>query len=90
MPVPIACTQAGASWLLRGGRLLGAAASPLFMVALFYAQATDNLAHTAELAMAKYGDDPRYVAYVADTPLVVPTLASITTALFGGNGSQAP
>jgi hypothetical protein len=63
--------------LLRGGRLLGGAASPLFMLALFYAQATDTIMHTAALADARYGADPRYRAYVASTPLVVPTPASI-------------
>ena len=61
----------------RLGRLGGAALSPLFMLALFYAQATDTIAHTAQLADAKYGHDPRYKAYVSSTPLVLPTLSSI-------------
>ena len=59
------------------GRLGAAALSPLFMLALFYAQATDTIAQTAKMADAKYGDDPRYKAYVASTPLVLPTLSSV-------------
>lgn len=42
--------QPGAGWLRRGARLLGGAASPLFLLSLFYGQATDAIANQAELA----------------------------------------
>jgi len=59
------------------GRLLAGVASPCFMLALFYGQATDSLARTKALADERYGDDPRYQVYVAQTPLLVPNLASV-------------
>jgi len=58
-------------------RLVGAAASPLFLAALFYAQATDVIAPTAALAEKRYGADPRFRAYVESTPLLVPNLESV-------------
>jgi len=64
-----------------GVRYLGAAAaSPMFMGALFYAQATDMIASTQALADARYGDDPRYISYKASTPLLVPTPHSVWNA----------
>lgn len=65
------------SALARGARLLGAAASPAFLLLLFYAQATDTIAHTAALADARYGHLPAYRRYVATTPLVLPTAESV-------------
>ena len=76
-PTLLAPAPAGAGWLRRGGRLLGAAASPLFLLALFYAQATDTMASAAALADAKYGADPNFKKYVATTPLILPTRESL-------------
>jgi len=41
-------------------------------------QATDTIASTVALADAKYGMDPNYKRWVASTPLIVPTLASLS------------
>ena len=68
---------AGKSLLRKAGRLLGATLSPLFMVALFYAQATDTIAKTQALADEKYGHDPVYKRWVSTTPLIVPTFESV-------------
>ena len=68
-------------------RFCGAAFSPLFLAALFYGQATDTIAKTAELAQKRYGDDPRFQAYVRDTPLVLPTFKSLRR-LFGKGGDM--
>jgi steroid 5-alpha reductase family enzyme len=64
--------------LLAGGarwgraRLLLAALSPLFMLALFWSQASGAATNTQELAETKYGADPRYQEYVRTVPLMVP------------------
>ena len=63
--------------LRRFGRLAFAAMSPLFLLALFSAQATDTIASTAALAEAKHGEDPRYQQYVKTVPLLLPTFGSI-------------
>ena len=67
--------------LLAAGRpattLLGALASPLFMVALFYGQATGKVGNAPQLAEAKYGADARFQAYVRDVPLVVPSTGHV-------------
>jgi len=76
-PTLLADAPKGVHWAWRGGRLLGAALSPAFLAALFYAQATDTIAHTVALADARYGADPRYREYVATTPLVLPTPSSV-------------
>ena len=76
-PTLLADSPAGAGWLRRYGRLAAAAASPVFLLALFYAQATDTLANTAELARNKYGHQTRFQQYEASTPLVLPTPKSL-------------
>jgi steroid 5-alpha reductase family enzyme len=53
-------------------RLLLALLSPVFLWALFNAQASGNLTSALELANKKYGHDPAYLEYVANTPLIVP------------------
>ena len=68
---------APASGRVRAARLLGGAASPLFMLALFSAQATGALTNTVQLANDRYGADPAYVEYVDSTPLLLPTTASV-------------
>lgn len=68
---------APASGRMRAARLLGGAASPLFMLALFSAQATGALTNTVQLASDRYGADPAYVEYVDSTPLLLPTTASV-------------
>jgi steroid 5-alpha reductase family enzyme len=75
-PTLVAGALKGAG-LRRFGRLALAAMSPLFLLALFSAQATDKIANTAALAMAKYGEDPRYQEYVKTVPLLLPTFGSI-------------
>lgn len=82
-PTLLAIEPANVGWPRRALRLAGAAASPLFLAALFYAQATDTIANTAALAEKRYGSDPRFRAYVADTPLLVPNLASVRRFLTG-------
>ena len=74
VPTLVASAPAGAGWLRRAARLVGGAMSPLFLLGLFYAQATDTIAHTAELAEKRYGHDARFREYVRTTPLVVPSL----------------
>ena len=68
----------GSAWM----RLLGGALSPLFLLALFYGQATDNVAKQMALSDARYGGDARYRAWRAETPLVIPTIESVWKALF--------
>ncbi|KAI2499343.1 DUF1295-containing protein [Fragilaria crotonensis] len=53
-------------------RMLIAFLSPLFLWALFNAQASGNLTPALELANKKYGHDPAYLQYVANTPLIIP------------------
>ena len=69
--------SAGTAMWSRMLRLVGGAASPLFLLALFDAQATDKIASTAKLMEAKYGADPRFRQYVECTPLLIPSLESI-------------
>mmetsp|Transcript_27267 Transcript_27267/g.81777 ORF Transcript_27267/g.81777 Transcript_27267/m.81777 type:complete len:297 (-) Transcript_27267:22-912(-) len=72
---------------LSGPKLALAAASPAFLAALFWAQATGALTPTVALAAKKYGSDPRYEKYLASTPLLVPNpvawLAALGKALVG-------
>mmetsp|Transcript_27705 Transcript_27705/g.51989 ORF Transcript_27705/g.51989 Transcript_27705/m.51989 type:complete len:367 (+) Transcript_27705:357-1457(+) len=56
------------------GRLVIALLSPMFMWALFYGQAIGAVTPAAQQAMAKYGDDPEYQKYIAETPLIIPKL----------------
>lgn len=76
-PTLLAAAPKGAGWIRRISRFAGAATSPLFLLALFYGQATDTIANAVALANAKYGKDPRYQEYVTNVPLVLPTLHSI-------------
>ena len=69
-------------WAGGAARTLGALVSPAFLLALFYAQATDTVTHTRAMADAKYGADANYKKYVTSTPLVLPTPASLAR-LFG-------
>jgi steroid 5-alpha reductase family enzyme len=62
-------------------RLAVGCASPLFMVALLYGQASGAMSNTVELAQARYGSDPRYQQYVRGTPLIMPSPRSIGQAL---------
>lgn len=78
VPTLLAPSPPGVSSLRRVGRLVGAAASPLFLLCLFYAQATDVIAQTAAMAERRYGKDPRFRQWVDSTPLVLPTLASVS------------
>ena len=89
-PTLLANAPKGAGWLRRFGRFAGAAASPLFLLALFYAQATDVIANAVSLAEAKYGKDPRYQKYVQSVPLVLPTFGSIGRFLRGRGASGDP
>lgn len=65
----------------RAGALLAAAGSPLFMVALFYGQASGAISNTVALAERRYGDDPAFAEYVSSTPLIVPTPQSLARLL---------
>ena len=60
--------------------LLAGALSPLFLLALFYGQATDRIAGQMALADARYGADPAYRAWRESTPLVLPNAQSILRA----------
>jgi len=68
--------------LQRGGRLAAALLSPLLLAALFFAQATGNMAG-GNIAATKYGSDPAFQAYLERTPLVIPTLRSVWAAIRG-------
>ena len=74
----LAAKRRGVGW----ARLLAGAISPLFLLALFYGQATDTIAKQMAMSDARYGGDERYRAWRAETPLVVPTLDSVRSALF--------
>lgn len=65
----------------RYARFGAAALGPLFLLALFSAQANGSIANAVELAQAKYGADPRYEAYLSSTPLLFPTLRSLRATL---------
>jgi len=63
------------------GAFLAAASSPLFMVALFYGQASGAMTNTVELSERRYGADPTFREYVASTPLIMPTPQSLARLL---------
>lgn len=67
------------------GRLLAASASPLFLAALFYGQATGNVANAPELAAAKYGRQKGYQAYLEGTPLIFPSPARLLGLVLGSD-----
>jgi hypothetical protein len=46
--------------------------SPLFMLFLFYGQAMGFVTDSASMIMAKYGNDPAYLEYIATTPIIFP------------------
>jgi hypothetical protein len=60
---------------------LAAACSPLFMLALFYGQASGAMTNTVELAERRYGADPAFREYVSSTPLIMPTPQSLARLL---------
>ena len=60
---------------------ISALAAPVFLILLFYGEATDVIGKAAELSQSKYGADPNFKRYVATTPLVMPTPASISRLL---------
>ena len=60
---------------------LAAACSPLFMLALFYGQASGAMTNTVELAERRYGADPALREYVSSTPLIMPTPQSLARLL---------
>ena len=64
------------------GRLAAACASPLFMVALFYAQAKGSMG--PDMASAKYGKDAGFQQWAKETPLVVPSPAHVWRLVSGG------
>ena len=53
----------------------------LFLLALFYGQASGALTKTVELAERRYGADPAFHEYVASTPLIMPTPQSLARLL---------
>jgi steroid 5-alpha reductase family enzyme len=57
-----------ARWLRFGGALL----SPLFLLTLFSAQATNKMGGAVTLANERYGADARYVEWRDTTPLLFP------------------
>lgn len=61
----------------RWGRFAAACVSPVFMVLLFYGQATGIVSPALEQAEARYGSLSGYREYVARTPLVVPGLGHV-------------
>jgi steroid 5-alpha reductase family enzyme len=79
VPTLLAAGGGGRPWL----RMLAAATSPLFLYVLFSGQASGTIGNSVQLAEAKYGADPRYRRWVAETPLIFPTVDSITRALRG-------
>ena len=61
-----------------------AAASPVFLGALFGAQASGSLTPAVELSQARYGSDPRFAAYLEKTPLFMPRVDKWLAALASG------
>eukprot|EP01050_Picozoa_sp_SAG11_P015757 SAG11_NODE_2079_length_3855_cov_1.533280_5_plen_94_part_00 len=68
-------------WLLNAPRLssstallIVSTASPIFLTALFYGQATGTITNAVGLAQQKYGADPSFAKYVQGTPLIFPYL----------------
>jgi steroid 5-alpha reductase family enzyme len=53
-------------------RLGGAILSPLFMVSLFYGQASGAVTNSKQLFDDRYRETPGYEEYVASVPLVIP------------------
>eukprot|EP00543_Licmophora_paradoxa_P012014 CAMPEP_0202463796 /NCGR_PEP_ID=MMETSP1360-20130828/59500_1 /ASSEMBLY_ACC=CAM_ASM_000848 /TAXON_ID=515479 /ORGANISM="Licmophora paradoxa, Strain CCMP2313" /LENGTH=92 /DNA_ID=CAMNT_0049086823 /DNA_START=407 /DNA_END=685 /DNA_ORIENTATION=- len=55
-------------------RLSLALLSPLFMWTLFSGQANGTITNAVELANQRYGDDPAYQKYIAETPKIMPNI----------------
>jgi hypothetical protein len=63
--------------LWAGQAMVGLATlSPIFMLGLFYGQASGMFTNTAALRDAKYGNDPAYRIYADNTPLILPLVAA--------------
>ena len=73
---------------LCGRRFAAALFSPLFLLALFYGQATDTIANAVELAAAKYKGQPGYTRYVETTPWIFPSAATLMPLLVGGDDKE--
>lgn len=76
------------AWLGAASRLATAAISPLFLFALFSAQAFgvpkgSGFSKGFDLTMAKFGQDPAWQAYSARTPPFIPSVASVMATLRG-------
>ena len=57
--------------------LLPSLLSPLFLLGLFYGQASGAISNTVELTRVKHGDDPDFQEYVQNVPIFLPTCSSI-------------
>lgn len=57
-------------------RLVIAMLSPLFMWTLFYGQASGSITDSVNMATAKYGNDPAYMEYIKNVPLIIPNFFS--------------
>lgn len=66
-------------WLRFGSAALG----PLFLFTLFSGQATDKIGNAVELMVKRYGADERFRDWLANTPILLPTIASIKKVLSG-------
>ena len=65
-------------------KLALACVSPVFLGALFGAQASGSLTPAVELSQARYGSDPRFAAYLENTPLFMPRVDKWLAALASG------
>ena len=63
-------------------KLIVAMIGPWFSYQLFDGQAQGSFLNSVDLAKSKYGHDPNYATYLAETPLLFPTLISLWKALF--------
>ena len=58
--------------LWRARRLFLSLLSPLFLFTLFYGQANGTISNSLETAQKKHGDNPDYIRYVNEVPLIFP------------------
>ena len=74
------------AWLGAGTRLLTAAVSPLFLLALFSGQAngTPPLNKGYDMTLAKFGGDSAWQAYNGKTPVLLPSPRSVLAWVKGG------
>lgn len=68
-------------WSIR--KLILASISPLFLWTLFSGQAKGTITTAKDLAQAKYGDDPAYLQYIQETPMIFPKLFSFVKGTTG-------